>query len=70
MEKRFSNIFKTTNVRKVDQDHSKMFLVTSKWKILKQIVYLLRAVELWPTFDIQISINLALLWKKWQGCTF
>ena len=60
MEKRFSNIFKTANVKRVDQDHSKMFLVTSKWKILKQFVYLLRAVELWPTFDIQISINLAL----------
>ena len=42
--------------------------VTCKWKTLKKPVYL-RAIEFWPTFDIQISITLAIFWKKLQNCT-
>ena len=30
----------------------------------------LRAVEFWPTFDIQIDITLAVFWEKLQNCTF
>ena len=30
----------------------------------------LRAVEVWPTFDIQINITLAVFWEKLQNYTF
>ena len=33
----------------------------------KTTVYFLRAVEFWPTFDIQISITLAIFWNKLQN---
>ena len=38
--------------------------VISKWKTLKQHVYILKVVEVWPTFDIQINIALVIFWKK------
>ena len=31
--------------------------VTSKWKMLKRPVYLLRAIEVWAIFDTQIDIT-------------
>ena len=43
---------------------TKTILKSSKWKTLKQPVYFLRAVEFWPTFDIQISLTLAIFWGK------
>ena len=68
MENRLSNIFKTTNVTKLTKDNLKSsyrdLQVTSKWKTLKPRVYFLRAVEFWPTSDIQISITLAIFWEK------
>ena len=44
--------------------------VISKWKALKQPIYFLKIVELWPTFDIRIDIVLAIFWKKLQNYTF
>ena len=74
MEKRFSNIFKTRNVTKLTKTILKssfrVLQVTSKWPIFKQTAYFLRAFEFWPTFDIQISITLAIFWKKLQNYTF
>ena len=70
MEKRLSNIFKTTNVTKLTKAILKgsyrVLQVTSKWKTLKQPVYFLRAIEFWPTSDIEISIT----WEKFQNYTF
>ena len=64
MEKRLSNIFKTTNITKLTKAILKssygVLQNTSKWKILKQSAYFLRDVEFWPTFDIQVSIALAI----------
>ena len=74
MEKRLSSIFKTTNVTKSIKAILKssyiVLQVTSKWKTLKQPVCFVRAVEFWPTFDIQISIILAIFWKKLPNYTF
>ena len=42
---------------------------TSEWKTLEQ-VYFLRAVECLSSFDIQISITLAIFWEKLQNDTF
>ena len=74
MAKRFSNIFKTTNVTKLTKTILKSSYrvqeVTSKWKPLKQPVYFLRSVEFWPTFDIQISITLAIFLENLQNYTF
>ena len=44
--------------------------VTSKWQTLKQTVYFLRAVEFWPTFNIQIDITLVRFWEKLQNHAF
>ena len=59
---------------KVDQGHPKKLIDLYKLhlnkKTLKQPVYFLRAVELWPTFDIQISITLDIVWEKLQNYTF
>ena len=45
-----------------DQGHStklsRVLQVTSKWKSVKQAVYFLKAIEFWPTFDIQVDITL------------
>ena len=38
--------------------------VTSKWKTLEQPVYFLRAVDFWPTFDIQIDITFGYILEK------
>ena len=66
--------FKTknvTNLTKVTQQNSyRVLQVTSKWKTLKQPVYLLKAAEFWPTFDIQIDITLAIFREKLQNHTF
>ena len=74
METRLSNIFKTTNatnLTKVILESSyRVLQVTSKWKTLKQPVYFLKAVELCPTFDIQIDITLAIFPEKLQIHTF
>ena len=48
----------------------KALQVTSKWKTLKHLVYFLRVVEFRPTFDIQISITLAIFLVKLQNYTF
>ena len=68
METRLSNIFKTTNVTKLTkvilESSYRVLQVTSKWKTLKQPVYFLRAVEFWPTFDIQINITLSIILGK------
>ena len=44
--------------------------VTFKWKTLKQFAYILRAIDCWATFDIQIDIYLAILWEKLRNHTF
>ena len=44
--------------------------VTSKWKTLKQPVYLLKAVEFCSTCDIQIDITLAIFWENLRNHTF
>ena len=64
METRLFNPFKTINVTKltkvIQENSYRVLQVTSKWKTLKQPVYLLKAVEFWSTFDIQIDITLAI----------
>ena len=74
MERRLSNIFKTTNVSiltKVIQESSyRVLQVTSKYKTLKQPVYFLKVVEFCPTFDIQINITFAIFREKLQNHTF
>ena len=74
MEKRFPNIFKTTNVTTLTNTILKssyvVLQVTYKWKTLKQPVYFLRTVEFSPTFDIEISITLDIFWEKMQNYTF
>ena len=71
METRLSNIFKTTsvtNLTKVIQQNSyRVLQVISKWKTLKQPVYFLKAVEVWPTFDIHVDITLAIFREKLQN---
>ena len=71
MEKRLPNVFKSTKVTNLSKAILKSpYKVTSKWKTLKQPVYFSRAVEFWPTFDIQISIALAIFWEKLHNHTF
>ena len=74
METRLSNIFKTTNVtnltKVIQQSSYRVLQVTSKWKTLKQPVYFLKVVELWPTFDIQVDITMAVFREKLQKRTF
>ena len=71
MEKRLPNIFKSTKVTKLTKAILKSpYKVTSKWKTLKQPVYFSKAVDFWPTFDIQISITLAIFWEKLHNYTF
>ena len=74
METRMSNIFKTTNIKNltkvIQQNSYRVLQVTSKWKTLKQNVYFLKAVEFWPTFDIQVDITLAIFREKLQNHTF
>ena len=64
METRLPNIFKTKNVTNltmvIQQNSYRVLEVTSKWKTLKQPAYVLKEVEFWPTFDIQVDINLAI----------
>ena len=51
-----------TELKKVILKSSyRVLQVTSKSKTLKPPVYFLRTVELYPTFDIQISIKVAKL---------
>ena len=63
METRLPNIFKTTNLanltKVIQQNPYKVLQLTSKWKTLKQPVYLLKTVECWSTFDIQVDIKVA-----------
>ena len=74
METRLSNIFKTTNVTKLTKVILESFYgvlqVTSKWKTPKQPLYLLKAVEFWPTFDIQIDKTVIIFWEMFQKQTF
>ena len=67
METRLSSIFKTTNVtnltKVIQQKFYRVLQVTSKWKTLKQVVFFLKAVEFWPTFDTQVDITLAIFWE-------
>ena len=71
MEARLSNIFKTTSVtnltRVIQQNSYRVLQVISKWKTLKQPVYFLKAVEVWPTFDIHVDITLAIFREKLQN---
>ena len=63
--------YKVTNLAKVIQESSyRVLQVTSKSKILKKSAYFLKAVELCPTFDIQIDITLAIFREKLQNHTF
>ena len=52
---------KTTNVTKwtkvIQESSYRVVQVTFKWKILKQLLYFLKAVKFRPTFDIQIDIT-------------
>ena len=68
---RLFNIFKTTNVTNLtkvilESSYYRALQVRSKRKTPKQPTYFLEAVELWPTFDI----NLAIFWEKLQNHTF
>ena len=68
-----SNILKTTNVAILTKIILESFYRakgTFKEKTLKETIYFLRAVEFWPTFDIQIDITLAIFWEKLQNQTF
>ena len=59
------------NLTKVIQQNSyRVLQVTSKWKTLKQPVYFLKAVEFWPTFDIDVDITLAIFREKLQNHNF
>ena len=74
MERRFSNIFKTTNVtnltKVIQQNSYRVLQVTFKWKTLKQPVYFLKAVEFRPIFDVHVDIALAIFREKLQNHTF
>ena len=74
METRLSNIFKTTNVTNLTkvilESSYRVLQVTSKWKTPKQLLYLLKAVEFWPTFDIQIDKTVIIFWEMFQNQTF
>ena len=74
MERRLSNIFKTTNItnltKVIQESYYRVLQVTSKQKTLKQPLYFLKAVEFCSTFDIQIGITLAIFWEKLQNYTF
>ena len=74
MKTRLSNIFQSTNVTnltKIILESSYIVLqVTSKWKILKQLVYFLKAVEFCPTFDIEIDITLVIFLERLQNHIF
>ena len=74
MEPSLSNIFKTTNVTNLTkvilESSYRVLQVTCKWKALKQLICFLKAVEFYPTFDIQIDIILAIFWQKLQNHTF
>ena len=50
--------------RSILQSSYRVLQVKSKWKTLKQPAYFLRAIEFWPTFDIQIDITLTMFWKS------
>ena len=58
-------IFKTTNVTMWTKAILKSFLENNK-----TTRPFLRAIEFWPTFNIQIAITLAIFWEKLQNCTF
>ena len=74
MEARFSNILKATNVTKLTkvilESCYRVLQVTCKPKTVNQSLYLLRAVEIWATFDIQTDIIFAIFWKTLQNYTF
>ena len=69
---RLSNLFYTANVTKLTKVilESTYRVLQVKSKTLKQPVYFLRAVEFWPTFDIQIDITLVIFWEKLQNHAF
>ena len=73
MEKILSNIVKTANIMKltkiIQESSYRVLQVTSKWKTLKQPVYVFKAFEFWPTFDIQIDTVLAIFWGMFQNDT-
>ena len=74
METRLSNIFKTTKftslTKVIQQSSYRVLQVTYKWKALKQLVYFLKTVEFWPTFEIQVNITLAVFLGKLQKHIF
>ena len=74
MATRLSNIFKTTHDTKLTkailESSHRVLQPKFKWKTVKQPAYFLTAIELWPTFDIQIDITLALFWEKLKKYTF
>ena len=53
----------------IQESSYRVLQVTSKWKTLKQPVYVFKAFEFWPTFDIQIDIVLAIFWGMFQNDT-
>ena len=58
MDTRLSSTFKLQS-HEADEGHSR--------KLLHRAMYFLRAVEFWPTFDVQIDITLAIIWEKLQN---
>ena len=72
--KRYCPISSKLNVTKLTKATLKssyrVLQVTSKWKTLKQPVYFSKTVEFCSTFDIQISITVAIFWEKLQNYTF
>ena len=74
METRLSNVFKTTNITKLDKAISEnccaILQVTAEWKTLKQPVHSLKVIAIWSTFDIQIDITWAIFWEKLKNYSF
>ena len=58
---------KLTNV--ILESFYRVLQVIFKWKTLKPVAYILRAIDCWATFDIQIDIYLAILWEMLRNYT-
>ena len=71
MERRLSNIFKTTNVMNLTkvilESSYRVLKIICEWKALKLSVYFLKAVECCPIFHIQIERTLSIFCEKQQN---
>ena len=54
----------------IQQSSYRVLQVTSKWKALKQFVYVLTTVEFWPIFGIQVDTTLTIFREKLQNHSF